>query len=61
MSEDRIIEMAETVNLWKAPTRKMLNKLGKMYGVKRRWFGLESNKSYRARIVEVISPGSNQK
>lgn len=48
--------MSNQNNMWHRANRRQLNIIGEIYGVKRRWFGLESNAAYRQRIVEVISP-----
>jgi len=34
--------------------RRGLSKIGKAYGVKRKWLGLESNSHYRERILNII-------
>lgn len=35
-------------------TRVVLNNLGRTCGVRRRWFGLEPNRPYRARIIKAL-------
>jgi hypothetical protein len=35
--------------------RMAFSRLGRLYGIKRRWFGLEPAPWYRARLIEALS------
>jgi hypothetical protein len=35
-------------------TRRAASNIGRLYGIKRRWFGLEPEPWYRARLIRVL-------